>query len=159
MRYLIDGHNLIGQSLDLSLDDPDDEARLVERLRGAMGRLNARCTVIFDRGLPGGHSRDLSSASVEVVFAHGGTSADAIIRERLRNATAPAQMTLVTADQELIAAARRQRVPVLSPADFWAKSAARSAGRRPDGAEPNPHVSPREINEWLALFGEESDGD
>jgi hypothetical protein len=33
MPFLIDGHNLIGALPDLDLDDPDDEARLVERLQ------------------------------------------------------------------------------------------------------------------------------
>ncbi len=32
MHYLIDGHNLIAQISDISLDDPDDEAKLVLRL-------------------------------------------------------------------------------------------------------------------------------
>ena len=32
--YLIDGHNLIGQLPDLSLTDPDDEAKLVQKLTG-----------------------------------------------------------------------------------------------------------------------------
>jgi len=33
MPYLIDGHNLIAQMPGFSLSDPDDEARLVLRLR------------------------------------------------------------------------------------------------------------------------------
>ena len=34
MNYLIDGHNLIGQLPDISLDDPNDEALLVQKLSG-----------------------------------------------------------------------------------------------------------------------------
>ena len=37
MLYLIDGHNLIGQMPGLSLDDPHDEAKLVERLKQLHG--------------------------------------------------------------------------------------------------------------------------
>lgn len=159
MRYLIDGHNVIGQSPDLSLDDPHDEARLVERLRGAMARLRGRCTVVFDGGLPGGPSRDLSTASVQVIFAHGGTSADAIIRERLRAERAPAGLTLVTADHELVAVARHYTIAVLSPAAFWAAVAAHAAMSGPSGEEPNPTVSGREIAEWLALFGGGEEGE
>ena len=55
-----------------------------------MARNGKRCTVIFDGGLPGGWSRDLSTYSVQAVFAHGGTSADAIILERIRPCAIPA---------------------------------------------------------------------
>ena len=56
MPLLIDGHNLIGrgQLPGLRLDDPDDEAKLVTRLRAYCARARKRATVVFDRGLPGG---------------------------------------------------------------------------------------------------------
>jgi S-adenosylhomocysteine hydrolase len=34
MPYMIDGHNLIGKLPDISLDDPNDEALLVQKLAG-----------------------------------------------------------------------------------------------------------------------------
>ena len=34
MPYLIDGHNLIACLPDISLDDPNDEAQLVNKLKG-----------------------------------------------------------------------------------------------------------------------------
>ena len=60
MPLLIDGHNLIGRLPDLRLDDPQDEAKLVARLRVYHARTGKRVTVVFDRGLPGGRSRELS---------------------------------------------------------------------------------------------------
>ena len=54
MPILIDGHNLIGRLPDLRLDDPDDEAKLVLRLRAYAARTRKRITVVFDQGLPGG---------------------------------------------------------------------------------------------------------
>ena len=38
MPFLIDGHNLIGRMPGISLDDPDDEARLVAQLRAFCAR-------------------------------------------------------------------------------------------------------------------------
>lgn len=152
--YLIDGHNLIAYTPGLSLSDPNDEAKLVERLKGYMARKGKRCTVIFDRGLPGGPSRDLSTYSVKVVFAHGGTNADAIILERIREARDPASLIIVSADQEITSAAARRRIAVIRPADF---AAAVDAASVPDEDDPNPHVSPDEIESWLRLFGEDPD--
>ena len=34
MPYLIDGHNLIAKLPDIDIADPNDEAKLVTRLRG-----------------------------------------------------------------------------------------------------------------------------
>lgn len=154
--YLIDGHNLIAQLPDLSLDDPHDEAKLVERLKSAMAHLGQRCVVIFDSGLPGGLSRDLSTGSVQAIFAHSGTSADAILLERINEARDPASVTLVSADQAVTAAATRRRMPVLSPAAFIALMTPR---RTSPPEKREPHLSPHEIDEWLALFGGELDDD
>lgn len=154
MPYLIDGHNLIGQIPGLELTDPHDEAKLVERLKSFMGRKRKRCTVIFDGGLPGGRSRDLSTSSVKVVFAHGGTNADAIIMERIRNVRDPGSLTIVSADHEIINAARRRRVKVVSPNTFASEM---NAPVVPDDSDPNPHISPHEVNQWLELFGGETD--
>ena len=84
MPFLIDGHNLIGRLPDLHLDDPDDEAKLVARLRTFCARTGKRVTVVFDYGLPGGYSRELSGGGVEVVFAPAGRTADGILGERVR---------------------------------------------------------------------------
>jgi hypothetical protein len=153
--YLIDGHNLIGQITDLDLDDPYDEAKLVARLKSHMARKGQRCVVVFDGGLPGGLSRDLSTFSVRAVFAHGGTTADAIILERLRNLRDPGHWIVISADREIADAAARRRVRVIAPADF---AAAMSGPARPSADEDHdPHLSPDEIDDWLRLFGGDPD--
>ncbi|MBN1680910.1 MAG: NYN domain-containing protein [Anaerolineae bacterium] len=154
MPYLIDGHNLIGRIPDLSLDDPHDEAKLVDRLRSYMARKRKRCTVVFDKGLPGGPSRNLSTHNVRVVFAHGGTTADAIIMERIRETRDPHSQVIVSADQEIVHAAHRRHMQVIAPAAF-ASDLAESP--MPDDDDPNPHLTPAEIDDWLRLFGIEPD--
>ncbi len=155
MPYLIDGHNLIGQLPGITLQDPDDELRLVERLRGVMGRKRARCTVVFDAGLPGGPSRELSTPSVQVVFAHSGTTADRIILERIRNARDATRWIVVTNDQAIASQARRRGMRVMWSGVFAREMSAPAP--IPDDENPNPHVTPDELDEWLALFGGEPD--
>lgn len=153
MAYLIDGHNLIGQLPSLDLSDPNDEAKLVERLKSFMGRKRKQCTVVFDGGLPGGPSRDLSTGSVKVVFAHGATDADRIIMARIRSARDPGSLTVVSADHAIIDAARHRRIGVIAPAAFAQQM---NAPIVPDDGDPNPHIPPEEVDEWLALFGGDS---
>jgi hypothetical protein len=156
LPYLIDGHNVIGQLKDLSLGDPHDEALLVERLRSFAARKRVHLVVVFDSGLPGGLSRELSTPGVQAVFAHSGSSADAIILERLGSLRDPRNWTVVSADQEIIQAAARRRVRILSPDGF---AQALAAPGIPDDEHRDPHLTPREIEEWLELFGGEPQDD
>ncbi len=158
MRYLIDGHNLIGQLPDLSLADPNDEAKLVLRLiQFAAGR-KARISVIFDHGLPAGHS-PLSQGPVEAVFAGSYTDADRVIRERIARERQPGQLIVVSNDRAVTAAARARRIEVTSSTDFARQMQQAAAppsrrGARPPEGRP---LSEAEVREWLELFTAKKD--
>jgi uncharacterized protein len=101
MPYLIDGHNLVAQTPGISLEDPDDEAKLVMLLRQLCMREKRKATVIFDGGLPGGVSR-LSSSNVTVIFASDRhTTADDLLINRIRDEHNPNSMIVVTTDQKV----------------------------------------------------------
>ncbi|MEJ2480792.1 MAG: NYN domain-containing protein, partial [Acidihalobacter sp.] len=102
-------------------------AKLVERLKSFMARKRKTCTVIFDGGLPGGPSRDLSTYSVRVVFAHNGTNADRIIMERIRSTRDSGSLVIVSADHEIVDAAHRKKMQIIAPAAFAAEMDAPTA--------------------------------
>jgi len=149
MPLLIDGHNLIGRLPDIRLDDPDDEAKLVARLRTYSARTGKRMTVVFDHGLPGGHSRGLSGGGVKVVFAAADRSADGILRERMRRARDPRGLTVVTSDREVQAAAEARGVRVVRSDEFAAQLSAPQTAP----AEKDVRLSTEEVEEWLKVFG------
>jgi uncharacterized protein len=154
LALLIDGHNLIGQMTDLSLADPDDEAKLVQRLKIYRTAVNMPITVIFDPGDSYTPPHDLSGGGVEVVFAGQRMSADRLIISRIRRATDPGQLTVVSSDQEIVDAARRCGAHTVAVADFI-REMARSHGprrRRPKTPKLEQRVPASEVNEWLALF-------
>jgi predicted RNA-binding protein with PIN domain len=148
MPVLIDGHNLIGRLPDLRFDDPDDEAKLVARLRTYSARTRKRVTVVFDQGLPGGRSRALSGGRVEVVFASAGHTADGILRERVQRARNPRGLTVVTSDREVIAAAQARGARVVRSEDFAAELSSAPSVEQ----EKDVHLSAGEVEEWLKLF-------
>jgi predicted RNA-binding protein with PIN domain len=153
---LIDGHNLIGRLPDIRLEDPDDEAKLVIRLRTYCARTGKRATVVFDRGLPGGRSLGLSGGGVEVVFASMGHTADGILRERVRRARDPRSLTVVTSDQAVIEAARARGARVMRSEEF---AACLSVSHTKDGSDrEDAHLSADEVEEWLRVFGVGEDG-
>lgn len=117
MPFLIDGHNLIGQTPGLSLTDLDDEQQLIELLRAYLVRVGKKGTVIFDKGLPGGAGR-WSNNVLEVRFAPAPKTADDLIRARLRAEPNPRGLTVVTGDNELGADAQRAGARVVKSAAF-----------------------------------------
>jgi predicted RNA-binding protein with PIN domain len=165
MPLLIDGHNLIGRLPDLHLDDPEDEAKLVSRLRAYCARTRKRgrtgkragaprrAVVVFDHGLPGGRSWELSGGGVEVIFASAGRTADSILRERIRQARDPRGLTVVTSDREVIAAAQARGVRVMRSEEF----AVHLSTPQTKAAERDVHLSIEEVEEWLDIFGGEDE--
>jgi predicted RNA-binding protein with PIN domain len=147
MPFLIDGHNLIGQTPGLRLDDPDDEQKLVELLRGYLARIKKKGYVIFDRGLPGGASK-WSNSILEVRFAPLPKTADQVIIERLRKEKNPRGLTVVSGDNDVIRAARQAGAAVKSPAAFAQDMLARPA--LPDEKEKG--LSANEVEAWEEEF-------
>lgn len=158
MAYLIDGHNLIGQLPDISLSDPDDEAKLVQKLIGLAARESKRVVVVFDSGLPGGKSR-LSTGTVEVIFASVRSSADDVMKERIKRARDAGQWIVVSNDRAVLDAARARRMTTLTSAEFAVQlrqPPPPPKGKRPRPADPGEaddvHVSPAEVEAWLEIF-------
>jgi predicted RNA-binding protein with PIN domain len=150
MPLLIDGHNLIAQIPGLSLGDPDAEARLVERLRRYQAHTGKQLIVFFDGGLPGGPEPDLSTSTVQVVFASTGRSADVLIINRVRRSRDPRALTVITSDQGLTAIVEKQGARVVRSETF----AAKLDTPPPPGAPNDVILSQTEVDEWLALFEE-----
>jgi len=155
MPLLIDGHNLIGSGKlpGISLADEDDELKLVRLLRRYHSRVRKKITVFFDAGLPGGRSRELSSSGVEVIFARDrGQRADDLIASRLQRAANPRGLTVVTSDRTLADIARARGARVISSAEFaaWLTTPLPSSQR----PREEPPLSPQEVEEWLAFFGQ-----
>jgi len=161
MHYLIDGHNLIGKMRDIDLDDPDDEVKLILRLRGWSARSRkCKVTVIFDRGLPGGEDKGLSSGQVKVVFAPAGRSADSLLINRIRNVKNPAEYTLVSSDQKIIRTAKACRLLVWRSETFVQRmnqAREQNMGNSTVETADDPQMSVGEVDMWLEMFsaGEE----
>ena len=153
MPFLIDGHNLIAHLPDIELDDPDDEAKLVIKLRGFAARTRKKCIVVFDEGLPGGTSA-LTTHSVHVVFASSKrTNADRIIMERISEIRDASNWTVVSSDNEVLDAATIAGMRPMRCISF-AEILTRPRDPKPhQGINENVMVSAKEVEEWMQVFG------
>jgi predicted RNA-binding protein with PIN domain len=150
MPFLIDGHNLIGQTPGLRLDDPDDEQKLIELLRNYLARVRKKGAVIFDRGLPGGAAK-WSSAALEVRFAPAPKTADDLILERLRREKNPRGLTVVTSDRDVANAARHVGASVKDSAVF----AREMLAPPPASRQKESGLSAAEVEAWEEEFKRE----
>jgi len=147
---LIDGHNLIGHMPSLSLQDPDDEAKLIALLKSYHARTGKAVTVIFDPG--GGHvlPTHRMEGGVEVIFARQGRSADDLILKRVRRSHDPRRWLVVTSDLRLAQLAEKAGARVQG-ADVFALRLEPPPEEEPEPWKDAP-LSPAEVESWLALF-------
>lgn len=158
MPLLIDGHNLIGQLPDISLADPDDEAKLVMLLRRyTTAKRGRQAVVVFDHGVYG-HPLDLNGYGVTCYFARSPQDADAQIIRRVTSIMRPGDWTLVTSDRRVAQIAEKRGVRVISAQRFAQLLTAPL--RRPDEQSEGPEkaadvrLTPQEVAEWMLIFGE-----
>ena len=118
---LVDGHNLIGKLPNISLSDPDDEAKLVRVLENyhAM-HAHEDILVVFDPARDGGGWRgsQARSGAVSVRFAPRGVSADDVLARVVRDAKSPRSITVVSSDNAVRRAVRVHGAKVLRAEEF-----------------------------------------
>lgn len=149
MPYLIDGHNLIPK-MGISLSDPDDEQKLLERL-GDFSRLSRKKVEVFFDQAPAGYAGSRRQGNLSAHFVRQGTTADDAILARLKKlGPAAANWTVVSSDAHVRAGARACRAAVLSAEEF-AVLAERVQGRAVSDGTP-AGLSEEEIEEWLDIF-------
>jgi predicted RNA-binding protein with PIN domain len=152
LSLLIDGHNLIGAGIfaDIHIADEDDEAKLVARLRVWKSRYKGKITVIFDRGIPGGKSRNLSGGGVTAIFAASPQEADDLIRRRIRGRAHG--LVVVTNDEELRREATAHRVETWRGVEFVQRMTLPVPAKDEPGTEADVRLSGTELDSWEDLF-------
>jgi predicted RNA-binding protein with PIN domain len=151
MTILIDGHNLIGKMPGLSLDDPDDESKLLVRLRAYRARTGKRLVVYFDPGAAYQSPARWSTGGISICQAGSGQRADDLMMRDLRRHHNARELTVVTSDRAIQDVARQHNAQVVDAASF-----VRQLNHLPreEDTLDTPPMPEEEIQEWLAIFGQ-----
>ncbi|MFN2149217.1 MAG: NYN domain-containing protein [Anaerolineales bacterium] len=157
LPYLIDGHNLIAALPDLTLRDPDDEQKLIDRMEAYCRRNRQRATLFFDQGrFASQPSR--RGAWLQIRFARPPRTADDAIRSELdRIGREAPNWTVVSSDHEVMAAARHAGARLISSQDFRHVLDEAAVGDEP--AKPEGSMNPDEVKEWLEIFRRQDDSE
>ena len=149
---IIDGHNLIGQMLEISLSDPHDEKKLIARLEEYHRERGTPIIVVFDPGQAPPPAKRLRGKGIKVLFAPPGSKADTLIINLIRKSPYPKGLTIVSSDREVRRAARARRAKMVT-AQRFARMLSRP--KRLPFTEPTikeKEPSPSEVKEWMAIF-------
>lgn len=152
MKYIIDGHNLIGKMPDISLQQVDDELELIKRLkRFCMESGKHRIDVYFD-GAPVGSANSLKDGPVTAHFVRSGSTADAAIEDRLaRLGKSAREWTVVSSDRRVLNAAKAVHVNVNSSEQFATLLLGNKDAKPQDTLDLE--LTQEEVEEWLKRFG------
>jgi uncharacterized protein len=156
MPYIIDGHNLIPKVQGLSLEDFDDEVRLLELMQ-EFCRLQRKDAEVFFDNAPAGGMRVRVLGLVTARFVRAGTTADDAIRKRLTSlGRAARNWTVVSSDLAVQASARASQARIMS-SDAFASHLQATLNQAPEKPlkDSDTPLSEGEIDEWLDLFGGE----
>lgn len=156
MPLLVDGHNLIGHSPDLSLSDPHDEARLIARLKAFVTRTGKVVTVVFDPNpnddLPHfGHSID-QHGKLKIIFAAPRHKADDVIRDIVSETKDRKGLIVITSDGAVASFTRQSGMRVQSSSDFVNEM--QSALNASASFDDKPSASKSEVEAWADIFKE-----
>jgi hypothetical protein len=160
MPYIIDGHNLIPNIPGRTLDEVDDEMRLVELLQDFCRVKRKGAEVFFDSAPPGGVAAR-NFGWVTARFVRRGIPADQAISRRLQQLGGEARnYTVVSSDHAVQDAGRRARAQVISAQDFAALLLQSLSGSdQPVEKQPEAGLSREEVEDWLEIFEADEDDD
>lgn len=159
MQYIIDGHNLIPHISGLSLSDPEDEQKLIDRLN-TFCRLNrAHVIVFFDHAALGrSHTQNLGFVTARFVARPG--IADTAIAAHLKALAGRARnFTVVSSDRMVQAAAREAHAHWLASEEF--ANLLEDALANASNQTREEELSDEEVKGWEDFFdqyGRPSDG-
>ncbi len=136
---------------EVDLSDPDDEARLIRMLQEFCRLRRKKVEVYFDRA-PAGWTGTQQHGLVQAHFVPIGTTADAAIMARLKSLGKRARnLTVVSSDRQVVAAARAVHARVVT-AEAFAAEWAMLADEEPELDPRNRLLSEDEVADWEQLF-------
>jgi predicted RNA-binding protein with PIN domain len=154
MPYLIDGHNLIPKLPGFSLEQIDDEERLVAVLQVYQRMRRQSVEVFFDRS-PAGRARLQKAGSLVVRWVRDGKTADSAIIDRLRTlGKAARNWTVVSSDRQVQSEAHALGAAYRTSEQFAGEIQQAQTAAQQQSKENPPVMNPEDVAQWLEIFRE-----
>ena len=153
MPYLVDGNNVMGQSVGWHKDKRRARLLLLDKLAAFAERKGASVSVVFD-GAPDDFVADGSLyRDVRVHYSARGSDADARIRSLVEAARERRTLIVVTSDRALADSVRARGARVLRSGEFRRMMGERGAGEEANPGAEKKEVRPDDTAHWMRYFG------
>ncbi len=149
MPYLVDGNNVMAQTVGWHRDKATARRRLIHALARFLAVHKVKLKVVFD-GVPDDEFPEgIKFKSVHILYARPGSDADSRIKDLVRKSSYKRDMIVVSSDRELASYAKNQGSKVISSGQFRAmlEEAAKTAIPADKAG-----VGSVDVDEWLDFF-------
>ncbi|MDQ7783008.1 MAG: NYN domain-containing protein [Desulfomonilaceae bacterium] len=152
MPYLIDGNNVMAQTVGWHRDKVGARKGLIRDLARFVAAHRGRVQVVFD-GVPDEEFPEGTKyRSVHILYARHGSDADSRIKEMIGKSSYKRDIIMVSSDRELVSFANRHGTRVMTSGRFRKMlEEAKTTSRSKSEADLGEHVN---IEEWLEYFSE-----
>lgn len=151
MAYIVDGNNVMGQTVGWHRDKSASRRALLMKVAAFARTRNARVTVVFDGAPDRGAPEGSAVRGVKVLYARAGSDADTRIEEIVDTSPNPRGLTVVTSDRHLAFLVRSRGAKVIRSGDFR-RELDSLTDRQPERDDPE-QIESGDVNAWLRYFG------
>lgn len=146
MPYLVDGSNVMAQTVGWHRDKASARKRLIRDTARFVASTRAKVTLVFD-GAPDEDFPDgTTHRSVRILYSRPNEDADTRIVELVRTARSKRELVVVTSDRQLASSVRTEGARVIRSGEFrtMLSDTICEETEKPDADD---------VDRWLEVFG------
>ncbi len=161
-KIIIDGYNLAHKHTQISAwlkkGDTDKTIRLLISWLMQGPAAGNHITLVLD-GKRGFFKEQTYSSAIKLIFSQKPQTADDIIRSYIRNAQNPAELTIVSSDNEIIFTAKDHGAKAVKSERFIAQYTKKAPQQKTRLPKINEKYNPEniDIDYWLKQFGDDNE--
>ena len=159
MIYLIDGYNLLFYLIDSTKSLQSQRQVIIRSLQEEFAALDLEGMIVFDGShVRGGESGLSYKSPLVIAYSFSGETADQYILEKIETSRKPSELTVVSNDKRLTAAARSHGAHTINLkdfADFLKKKHGKKTKQKEERLDQRPFSeSKRDLERLLKIFEE-----
>jgi predicted RNA-binding protein with PIN domain len=157
MAYLVDGNNVMGQTVGWHRDKPQAQRNLLMQLARFARAKKTRITVVFD-GSPNQEFPEGSAfRGIKILYAEKGSDADSRILRLVESLKDRRGFTIITSDRSLAFQVRARGAQVMRSGEF--RRQLEEVNQAKAIAEDGEEAETGDVNSWLRYFGQTPEDD
>ena len=155
MSIIVDGYNYIGRSREFKLSDPEVKDKVIYLLGQYCNNVHKSLTLVFDGNyFVDQANRKRRYGRVTVIYTSPIYTADELIKKMVREQEPGHRKALlvVSSDDEILQYTKSHGAAAVRSEEFE-RTINQALASSPESERANVHVSSKEVQEWLKIFG------